>query len=625
MDMGPNSAKPTEILRFRDCELDLARRELRRAGQLVRMQPTPLRLLLYLAEHRDRTVSRDELLGAIWPDVVVGDESVTRALKEARRAVGDDGDNQSVILTQKGVGYRFVAALAVAAEPAAVVGPEAASSRRWIVAAGALSLTVGAALMFLLARPHAPLPPIRSIAVLPLENLSSEPGQDYFADGMTDLLITDLSKLPGVRVVSRTSVMQLKGMKAPIGEIAERLGVDGILEGTVAREGGRVRITTQLIDARNESHLWAESYERDLAHVLEIQREVARAVAGEIQIALTPQLAQRLGSPKPVDPRALEAYMRGFAIYTSTRVGFGSAGAAIDALSEAARIEPDWAPAYSLLSSIEGGCGLWWPRLRAKFVAQSRKAALRAEELEPGSGPASAALAQIHFDYDWDWAAAEREFRQAIELGYWPASQRVHLGQVLLATGRTQEALALSEQATAEEPLDQGIRMLWAYSLYIAGDYERTIDQTQHILDVNPDNEFAIVVQRDSYIALGKGEEAVNADHLEARVNPAVKEADVHERAFRAQGMRGIHLFWRRVWQEETFWLKAAISAVALGEKDEAFAFLERGYRERDPDMRWLVAMRQLEPLHDDPRFADLAHRMNLPMPVDDSTAMVTP
>ena len=287
-------APPT--LRFDEYELDFARRELSCGGTVVDLQPTPLRVLLHLALHRDRVVPRRELLDAIWPGVVVGDEALTTALAEARRAVCDDGAAQRVVRTLKGRGYRFAAEARTMKPCTSAAGTHARAARDgWSVPLGGWGLFVAAVVLVtgaVLLRECGALgakesAQIRSIAVLPLANLSGDSRQDHFAAAMTEALIGELAKLPEVRVTSRTSILRFEDSNQPLRDIAGELGVDGIVEGTVLHAGEEVRISAQLIDARSDRHVWGEHYDREIGRVLETQGEVASAVADAIEVALS--------------------------------------------------------------------------------------------------------------------------------------------------------------------------------------------------------------------------------------------------------------------------------------------------------------------------------------------------
>ena len=310
------------VLRFGIFEVEPASRELRKGGALIKLQSQHFQLLALLAERAGQVVSREEIRRALWDNAtfVDFDQSINYCVNKIRVALDDDPQSPRYIETLPRQGYRFIAPMIESrngladAPPIAEPGPvsKPVLSRRWWLLAGAgiaLVATVLAAKMFV--SRHSGAKPIESLAVLPLENLSHDPEQDYFADGMTDELITALAKISALRVISRTSVMQYKGTKKPVPQIARELNVGAVLEGTVTREQGRVRITVQVIGVAPEKHLWAERYEGSLSEVLTLQDAVARAVAREIQIKITPREQTLLATPRKVDPAAYEAYLKG--------------------------------------------------------------------------------------------------------------------------------------------------------------------------------------------------------------------------------------------------------------------------------------------------------------------------
>jgi TolB-like protein/DNA-binding winged helix-turn-helix (wHTH) protein len=603
------------IVAFGEYELDFARRELRSGGNLVPLQPTPLRVLLHLAEQRDRTVPRRELLDAVWPGVAVGDEALTTALAEVRRAVGDDGDAQRVIRTQKGLGYRFVAEVVEQAVGPAE-GPNPARRRRWLaaslvlVAAGALgALALNERGADAIARD---LPPIRSLAVLPLANLSGDPEQEYYADGMTETLIAELSKLPGVRVISRTSVMQFKGTKTPLPEIAKALNVDGVIEGSVMRAENEVRITAQLIDARSDRHVWAEQYDRELARVLEIQSEVARAVAGQIALSLTPEQAARLKPPKPVDPRAQEAYFRGLAQLDLE----GDLPAARSSFETAIELAPDFAPAWAALAHwLTGSChmGCLDP---ARTGSEARAAAERALALDPDLGDAHTAMSHVHQLFDWNWRAAESEARRAAELSSrtdrWAG---VALFYLLLELGRREEARAEFERWSSTFRGDLFTLMMREQFLVRTGEFERAVEEAATAVRLYPKSPGAHFSYAAALETVGSYEEAVRALRMALSLSGGSAAARQLEEGWRTGGKDGYLRAREEVVATVGLWFLAAIACAQRGDIEAAFAHLETAYAKRDPGLRMLTIDPWLRPLHADPRFAELARRMNLPAP----------
>jgi TolB-like protein/class 3 adenylate cyclase/Tfp pilus assembly protein PilF len=497
-----------------------------------------------------------------------------------------------------------------------------AAPRRRLLRAGAASLALLVAAVVgyfaLRARSTAELAPIRSIAVLPVENLSGDPQQEYLADGMTESLIGELAKIGALRVISRTSVMQYKGARRALPEIARELGVDGILEGTVQRAGAQVRVTAQLIDARSDHHLWAQSYDRELRDVLQIQSEVARAVAGRIAIALTPGERARLAAPAPVDPRAQEAYLRGL-----HRVGQNtpdSVRRAIADFEEAVRIAPAYARAHAGVARAETWLFVLTQQMDREGMERARAAAMRAIELDEGLGEAHGALASVLLQL-WNWEESEREHRRALELNPNDAGSLTSYAVLLAALGRREEAIARGDESVAVAPLDLAIRTNRAVMLLLCGQPERGLSELDRVLEIDPGWDRALLFRFLANAWMDRYEEAVQAGSRIAERRPErAPRFDGLERAWRDGGPVG---FWRhqqRQWTQERNPLALATAYVKVGEVDAAFEVLEEAYAARYGLLAMLTSVPSLEPLHADPRFADLARRMNLPLPPDART-----
>ncbi len=479
-------------------------------------------------------------------------------------------------------------------------------------AVGLLLCSAGLGYFVLRSRSTPELAPIRAIAVLPLENLSGDPEQEYFADGMTDAMIGELAKIGALKVISRTSVMQYKGAHRPLREIARELDVDAVIEGTVLRAGGQVRITAQLIDARDDHHLWAQSYERELAAVLQIQSEVARAVASQIEAELAPHEAARLAAPKPVDVRAQDAYLKG-----AHRLGLRNPVAAKQAIAdfeEAIRIAPDYAPAHAALSQATLFLGFAATSIMDRaLMARARAPALRALELDSDLAAAHVALAQVLSNLDWNWAEAEREYLRALELNPSEVYGRANFAIFLAAMGRREEAVAVADEAVKLAPLDLTVRSQRAIVEGLVGLYERALADAAWILEVEPDYMLALRADALAKQALGRYEDAAIAfDRLEESLPPGVQRFTGLERAWREGGLGGYWSYGRQVLASRGSLFPLAATCAASGDTDAAFEVLEEAYAARDIAMVFLLTA-QLEPLRKDPRFADLARRMNLP------------
>jgi TolB-like protein/class 3 adenylate cyclase len=516
----------------------------------------------------------------------------------------------------------------VAPFAAPLAGEKARPTRRAIprIAAlllGALLLAgAGGAWWFLARNAAAPtatpssepvLSPIRSLAVLPLANLSGDPEQEYYADGMTETLIAELAKLPGVRVISRTSVMQFKGKRTPLPEIAKLLNVEGVIEGSVMRAENQVRITAQLIDARSDQHVWAEQYDRELARVLEIQSEVAKAVAKQIALALTPEQAARLKPPKPVDPRAQVAYFRGLS-ERDLAMNWGSAQTSFE---ESVRLAPEFAPAWAALSIwYSASCYLGCEDVLAA-AKRAREAAARALQLDPDLGDAHAAAAMVDTYFGWDWPAAERGFRRAQELGSStdPFGKGALLATLLLDTGRRDEALAEFERWSREAPPDLTTRGLRFDFLFYTGRYEEALREANFALQADRTAANFHFFRGDALELLGRYEDAIDSYKEGLAASGDASDGEALERGFRSEGRAGYFRAWERRNVRQGEWTSAAGSRAMRGDIDGAFALLERAFEARDPYLRRLIVSPWLAPLRSDPRFADLARRMKLPLP----------
>jgi len=454
-------APAARVLRFDTFELDLRAGELHKRGVKLRLQGQPVQLLTILLQSAGSVVTREELRSQLWPaDTFVDfDHSLHNAIGRIREALGDSAEIPRYIETLPRRGYRFIAPVEEVQAPriseangnktregVAVAPPTARQSKTR--AALALTLLILAAtgsafwLVRAVSRPTSAAPRLRSIAVLPLENLSGDPSQEYFADGMTEELITDLAKVSALRVISRTSVMGYKGTKKGLPEIAKELNVDGIVEGSVMRSGNRVRITAQLLHAPTDKHLWAEAYERDLGDVLRLQNEVAQAIAQQVRAQLTPQQQARFRSAGSVNPDAYEAYLRG-RYYLSNQFTMGQPlNTAKSYFEESIRKDPDFALAYSGLADSYVYLA-FFRQLSPEAAYKPAKEALRkALELDDSIGEAHDTLGQLSWRFEWNWNAAEPEFNHAIALA--PSYSCAHEDRAVYLSfiGRRAEALA---------------------------------------------------------------------------------------------------------------------------------------------------------------------------------------
>ncbi|MFY9583528.1 MAG: tetratricopeptide repeat protein, partial [Candidatus Acidiferrales bacterium] len=473
-------------------------------------------------------------------------------------------------------------------------------------------------------RPGAPR--IESLAVLPLENLSRDPGQDYFADGMTEALIMDLAQIGALRVISRTSVMQYKGAKKPLPEIARELHVDAVVVGSVAREGDRVRISVQLIHAPTDRHLWAKSYERDLHDVLALQSRIAQAIADEIRVKLTPQQRAKLGSSRQVNPEAQEAYLKGLYFfnegrnYLRTPKRAESLQKGIEYFKQASAIDPNYALAYSgLARSYYWLAGVLDPALNAR---QSRAAAEKALQIDDTVAEAHAALAYVMFRFDWQWSEAQREYKRAIELN--PSYAEAHQGYAiyLAAVGKLDEAIAEIQRAIELDPLTLPQKMNAGGIYTCAGQYNRAIEQFRNLLELNPNSALAHLGLGEAYWDKGMHAEAVAEFRKSMDISGGtLKGSPFLPRAYpayaaweqRGDPTRLLDELKKLSKRESLSPVSIAGVYAAVGDKEQAFSWLEKAYEERAVALTYIKCDLEFESLRSDPRFHNLLRRMGLP------------
>jgi TolB-like protein/Tfp pilus assembly protein PilF len=449
-----------------------------------------------------------------------------------------------------------------------------------------------------------------------LENLSGDPEQEFFADGMTEALIAELSKIRALKVISRTSVMQYKGVKKRLPQIARELKVDGVVEGSVLREGERVRITVQLIHADSDAHLWAESYTREVRGVLALQGDVARAIAREIRVAVTPDEESRLSKSASVNPEAHTLTLQGRHLINQQNTSAEALQRSIQLFQEALKRDAGYAPAYVGLAEAQltlSGVG-YLPMLTGAPLA--RAAAQRAIDLDPSLGEAYAARAMARYNGEWDWAGAEEDFRRAIALS--PGSAFVHdqYAGLLVALKRFEEAMGLGQRALELDPLSSAVGVHVAqYRLY-AGQLAQAEHECTRVLTFNPEDIYAKWLLGVTLSEHKKYDEAI-AVFLSRKVPSADTNwslAYTYGVSGRKQEARRILDYLLRRSRERYVWPSIiAFTYIGLGEKDKAFEWLERGYGERDWWLLWLQVEPRYDPIRSDRRFPDLLQRMKFP------------
>ena len=627
----PTSPSPSRKLRFGVFEVDLREAELRRSGLRQKLGPQAFELLRALLERQGELVTRDELRERLWPgDTFVDYElGLKKCVNRVREVLGDSADHPRFIETIPRRGYRFIATVtspdSSAATEAVAGSNEKEAPQNWLRwGALAISALVLAALFVGLISYSlrqrvlkSRVPQIQSLAVIPLANLSDDPGQEYFSDGMTDALITELAQIGSIRVISRTSSMQYKQTRKSLPEIARELQVDGIVEGTVQRSGDRVRISAQLIQGPTDKHLWANSYERDLRDVFLLERDVAGDIARQVQARLNSDKRPPPAQPRPVNPAALEAYLQGNVHIHKFSRGSGDEELRLASVffQQAIDAEPDFAPAYVGLSKARGGT----LRSSSEDVDIAKRAAERAAELDPNLSDAWSALADIKCDF-WDWAGAEQDYRRALALNPNDGEAHGHLGWLLDALGRLDEGWKEAEMAQQVDPNQDHLEP----ALDNRHEYDRIIQHIRPMLEADPDNGYLHYDLYEGYVGKGMYKEAIQ--HLEeswllfgfpelaARVREAFA-ASGYKSAMRtcAEGLERLH-----VAKQMFAPMNVAGAYSAAGDKDRAFHWLEQGYRSRGRggagmSMVFLNRDPGLEPLRSDPRYKDLLRRIGLP------------
>ena len=635
-------ASDSKIVRFGVFQVDLRSGEVYKAGLKVKLQQQPLQVLALLLERPNDVVTREELRAKLWPtDTFVDFEhSLNTAVRKLRDALGDGAANPIFIETIPRKGYRFIAPLEVPASaglgglptPARIPSPETPPVATPEVAKGNGKRTTGLVLGIVIViglvgtlgwklvhrRVAAgSAPQIRSLAVLPLTNLSGDPNQDYFADGLTEELTTDLGKISALRVISRTSAMHYKSTKKPLSEIARELNVDAVVEGTVARSGSHLRITANLLQAFPEKHLWAETYDSEVDDALTVQGQIAQTVAREIQIKLTPQEQNLLAIARPVNPEAQDLCLKGFFTMRDFETA-ESSEKAIKYFQQAIEKDPNYAEAYLGLAITYSTYIPGMTRAPRDLMPKAKELALKALSLDNTLAGAHSQLGLIKLYYDWDWSTSDEEFKRTIALNpndYWVYAWH---SRGLAARGRTEEAVAGAQRMIAVSPTP----MSWDYPIWIfvlARRYDLARERAEELLEVAPNWVWTHFEMAQVYEQQGKPEEAaqesLKADELFG-TDPK-KLAQLRE----AMAKSGAQGYWKRTLENyresaKLHYVQPLLVAEAcarVGDKECAFQWLEKGFQERDGLMINLKVEPVFDGLHGDPRFTDLVRRIGIP------------
>jgi TolB-like protein/DNA-binding winged helix-turn-helix (wHTH) protein len=629
---------PTQprVIKFGLFEADLAAGELRKSGLRQKLAGQPFQVLQVLLEHPQEIVTREELQQRIWPqDTYVDyDLALRKSIARLREVLGDSADNPRFIETIPRRGYRFIASLNTNGHVRAVVAvsiegapSETRRFRRSLQIGIALGLGVAALALVLLGvvpdklkfrrEVTSGVPQIRSLAVLPLQNLSADPAQEYFSDGMTDALITDLAQIGSLKVISRTSSMQYKESKKSLPEIAHELNVDGIVEGTVQRSGDRVRITAQLIYGPADKHLWANSYERDMRDLFALERDVTEDIARQVKAQITTEHQALVAPPRPVNLDALEAYLEG-----NFHLNKGLMGARDEELRVAGKYfqnaidaDPTFAPAY--IGLAEAHHILFWPS--SEDFAIMKASAEKALELAPTSSEAHDEVSTSKF-VDRDWAGAEEESRRAIALNPNNADAHQGLGGILDTVGKLDEAWKEYEIAQEVDPNQDHL----SGALYTRGQYDRAIELLRKSAERRPDDAVIHYFLAENYARKGLYKEWDQEQKTSLTQAGLPESGSRIHRAFVTSGYPGAlrqeaaeleHLYAKR---QGYFPGILAETYAILGDKDRAFYWLGQGCEHwhmasSDPILSGLKADPGFASLRSDPRYKDMLRCMGLP------------
>lgn len=608
----------------------------------MRLEKLPMELLILLLQRRGELVSREEIAACLWGKGVFLDidHSINTAVRKIRVVLRDDPEKPRFVETVIGKGYRFAGLvtcsngdtqspartlqLSAQAVPSGVFSEKRAvpiQLRAWLVAASVLALfTLAFVLRHGGSAQGTKQPAIKSLAVLPLKNLSGDPTEEYFADGMTEAFIGSLSRIRDLRVISRTSVMGFKDPHMSVPEIANTLHVDAVVEGSVIREGNQVRVHAQLIRGATGEQIWTGEYEQEYRSILTLQEEVSRAVAQQIRIRLTPQEQRNLQTSHSVDPQVQESYLKG-RYYFNQRTA-DALNKSIGYFQQAIDKDPSYALGYCGLADAYAVLGFRGGFPSKDALARAKAAALKAIELDDTLAEPHASIAFIAETYEWDWATAEREYKRALELN--PSDARSHhwYAGYLMYVGRFDEGIAEANRARDLDPLSLPVNNALAGRLLVAGRVADALKQLQKTLEIDPYFAPAYQTMGWAYLKMGKQREAIQEFQKAVQLSGSDDKDLMLDLgfAYAASGNRQEAqkiLSNLKMLHQQGLAPSASIGILygALGGLDEAFAWMEKAYNERDPELTYInVPGRRFEPLRHDPRFQNLVRRIGLPV-----------
>jgi TolB-like protein/DNA-binding winged helix-turn-helix (wHTH) protein len=633
--------------RFDDVQIDLQSFRLFKTGKAVPVEPKALNLLVFLVENRGRLIERRELIDAVWGDSFVTDHVLNYAIGQLRKGLADDAKKPRYIETVPTLGYRFIANVEVEtpegtsdatipsklqhvpqqatpgqqglSESATPIAGESSSGppRRLkpyaaVILGFAFLVVVSGVAFWIESRAgHASSTvPIRSLAVLPLENLSGDPSQEYLADGMTDELITGLGQIGALRVISRITAMQYKNTRKPLPQIARELNVDAVIEGSVVRLGDKVRIAAQLIEAPADKQLWAHSYEGDMRDILGLQNQVASSVAEQIRLNLTSKEQTHLADTRQVNPQAYEAFLKGYFFDQNSPEAEQKS---LQYFRQASELDPKFARAYVGIARSYNFLAGWGVVPTGEATAAADAAVAKALELDPELGEAYSERAWTLMLYHWDFPGAERDFRHALELE--PGTSSIHEGYAIYSVtiGRFDEGVQEIKRARDLDPLSLIVNTDYCVVLRFARQYKNAIAQCKATLELDPRYQYALFRMGELYEDVGEYSEAhkiwarlggFHASHMEML-------DEIHG----APGVAGSFDAWIKTHKEplDAFFISSAYAG--LGRKDQAFAWLQKAYEQRSSLnlMTFLAVDPEFDHLRSDPRFDAFLNRIGLP------------
>lgn len=645
-----------KVFQFGDFKLDCDRFELRHGERTVKLERKPMELLILLAAKNGDLLTRVEIVERLWDSEVFVDteHGINTAVRKIREVLRDDPAQPRFVQTVTGKGYRFIAPVVevpaplpeerrlssegsrnrrVGDPPAAPAGPSAfpiqtpvsddarssgdKDARRfslsgrwiWLAVAAALgclvvAISLGARSLRDRSLNRAAGPKISSLAVLPLDNLSGDPGQNYFADGMTDELTTMLAKNSTLRVVSRTSVMQYKGARRPLPEIARELGVDGILEGSVERTGDKVHMTIQLIQGPSDTHIWAESYDRDANDVVSLPKEAAQTIAKKLNSVVVEQAPQRY-----VSSEAHDAYLRGRYLWFA-----GKNEEAGKYFRKATELQTDYAPGWAGLATYygQGAGGELYPK---DSLTKGEEAASKAVALDNTLAWGHLSLGAIKF-FQWDWVRADQEISRAIELDPNFGEAYHFRSKVLSAFGRNEEAIEAEKKAMELDPFERPFAMAFTY--FLARQYDAAINEARLRLETRPDDISLHWALWEAYRRKGAEKEAAQELEKLLLLQGWTNSAAAIHRQFERGGYKAVVLgqvdYYKKLSEKQYVSpLQRAMYNAQLGRREETLALLEEGYQQHDPELLWIQNDPAYDFLHGDERYRSIIRRIGLP------------